>query len=77
MPARGLTRNITRKQARSYKRLKPNGLGVTAIAALSNGRRKKRSFAQACAEYEQRYARTRKVLGKGAKMKKNVHRVMP
>jgi hypothetical protein len=39
--ARGLTRPITRKQALSYTRLTPNGLGVTAIASV-NGRRTKR-----------------------------------
>jgi len=39
--AKGLTRPITRKQALSYRRLRPNGLGVTAIAAV-NGRKKKR-----------------------------------
>jgi hypothetical protein len=39
--ARGLTRPITRKQALSYTRLTPNGLGVTAIASV-NGRGAKR-----------------------------------
>jgi hypothetical protein len=39
--ARGLTRSITRKQALSYTRLTPNGLGVTAIASV-NGRGAKR-----------------------------------
>ncbi|HEX9137658.1 MAG TPA: hypothetical protein VF905_12045, partial [Nitrospirota bacterium] len=38
MAARGLTRKITAKQARSYEQLVPNGIGVTAIAALSNGK---------------------------------------
>jgi len=42
--AKGLTRPITRKQALSYQRLRPNGLGVTALAAI-NGRKKKRKAA--------------------------------
>ena len=39
MSTKGLTRRITRKQALSYERTSPNGIGVTSIAAV-NGRRK-------------------------------------
>jgi hypothetical protein len=41
--SRGLTRPITRKQALSYKRLTPNGLGVTAIASVNGRRRSKKA----------------------------------
>jgi hypothetical protein len=46
VPTRGYAKPITRKQARSYNRTTPNGMGVTAIAALSNARRKKKSSAK-------------------------------
>lgn len=39
--ARGLTRNITRKQALSYERVLPNPIGVTHLASV-NGRRRAR-----------------------------------
>jgi len=39
MSTKGLTRRITRKQALSYERTSPNGIGVTSIASV-NGRRK-------------------------------------
>lgn len=47
-----LVRPITLEQARSYERARPNGLGVTAIAAV-NGR----------GSYARRYARARRLLG--------------
>jgi hypothetical protein len=47
-----LVRPITFEQARSYERARPNGLGVTAIAAV-NGR----------GSYARRYARARRLLG--------------
>ncbi len=50
---KGLTRKITRKQARSYDRSVPNGRGVMALAEI-NGR----------GAYEKRYAQTRKLLAK-------------
>ena len=42
--AKGLTRRITRKQALSYTRTRPNGIGVTAIASVNGrgARRRKR-----------------------------------
>jgi hypothetical protein len=45
---KGLTRTITRKQARSYARLTPNGMGVTAIAAV-NGRGSRKRARRAAA----------------------------
>ena len=62
MPAKGLTRPITRKQARSYELSSPNArarrnpLGVTAIAAVMNGR--------GSGEYARRYAQTKEILGR-------------
>src|SRR5277367_5425612 len=66
MPARGLTRRITKKQAKSYELTSPNAprrarqnpLGVTAIAAVMNGR----------GSYANRYAATRELLQRGDRM---------
>lgn len=69
MAAKGLTRRITRKQARSYELTSPNpGSGVTAIAAVMNRRRKKAK--KPSASYARRYAQTHAILsGKGKKMR--------
>lgn len=55
--AKGLTRRITRKQARSYEKLSPNGMGVTSIASV-NGR-----GAHGRNAYAKAYQSTRKMLG--------------
>lgn len=73
MKAKGLTRNITRKQALSYEmtpnaRARRNGLGVTAIASV-NGSRRTRRRTKRSAEYTRRYAATAALL-RGAGMKK-------
>lgn len=62
---RGYIKPITRKQALSYERLVPNGIGVTTIAAV-NGR-----GAAARAEYASRYEATRKVLTGARKARRN------
>lgn len=50
----GRTKKITRKQAESYERSVPNGMGVTAIASV-NGR----------GAYARKYAQTRAILKNG------------
>lgn len=59
MAAKGLTRSITKRQARSYRMTTPNPIGVTAIASIN--RRTK--------AYKSRYARTRSLLGASGKKK--------
>ena len=52
---KGLTRRITKRQARSYQRLTPNGIGVTAISSV-NGRgayAKKKTLTYATASKKQ------------------------
>ena len=51
MAAKGLTRNITRKQALSYDRTTPNARGVTALAEINGP-----------GAYQQRYRQTREIL---------------
>ena len=51
MPKKALARRIRYREARSYRRLVPNSMGVTAIAAV-NGR----------GSYARRYARARRLL---------------
>ena len=54
--SRGYVQPISKKQALSYERLVPNGIGVTTLAAV-NGR-----GAAARAEYDSRYQATREIL---------------
>lgn len=75
MRAKGLTRPITRKQALSYEVLTPNslsyrrnGMGVTAIAAVMNGRATPSDYGSTHpgAEFQHRYAMTREMLERPA-----------
>lgn len=50
MAAKGYVRPITRKQALSYRRLTPNGMGVTAIAAINGRGASKRGRKKAAAK---------------------------
>jgi len=52
--AKGLTRKITRKQARSYDRLQPNARGVTALVEVNGP-----------GAYQHRYAQSRQILSNG------------
>ena len=64
--AHGLTRPITRNQAKAYELTTPNGRGVTAIAAVSNGRRL-RPNAKSSSDFAKRYAQTRELLTRAKK----------